>query len=93
MADRQHPLNVEFPKDFSGGVYANSMGVTHTREEFIVDFAMMAPPTGRIMARIIVSPGHMKRMIRALQENLGIYEQQFGQVFIDEPSPSKIPVQ
>lgn len=65
------------------GEYANVMQVLHTKEEFVLDFLNIFPPTGTLMARIIVSPSHMKRMLTALSENLKKYEGQFGNV---EPS-------
>ena len=52
------------------GVYANNTFIAHTREEFIMDFVLVAPPTGKVTARVIISPGHMKRMVKALQDNL-----------------------
>lgn len=74
----QKKININFPPEVQGGVYANNMFVTHTKEEFIMDFIMVAPPTGNVTARVISSPGHMKRILKALQENLGKYEEKFG---------------
>lgn len=62
------------------GEYANAMQVLHTKEEFVLDFLNIFPPTGTLMTRIIVSPSHMKRMLTALSENLKKYEGQFGDV-------------
>jgi hypothetical protein len=81
----QSKLPVKMPDDVLGGVYANQMVVSHTREEFLLDFINLFPPSGVVNARVIVSPGHLKRMIRALQENLGRYESQFGQVMEADP--------
>ena len=47
---------------------------------FVLDFMNVLPPTGVISARVITSPGHFKRITRALQENLARYEQSFGQI-------------
>lgn len=77
-AAQQKKIPIEFPAQLKGGVYANNMMVTHTREEFILDFLMVGPNTGAVTARIIISPGHTKRMIAALQENMRRYEQQHG---------------
>ena len=62
------------------GEYANMMQVLHTKEEFVLDFLNVFPPTGTLNARVIVSPGHFKRMLVAMQENLKKYEDQFGLV-------------
>ena len=83
-------LGVEFPSSLKGGVYSNSMSIGHTREEFIMDFMMIAPPAGAVTARIIMSPGHLKRVISALQNNLGKYEKKFGPIEVAaEPPASK----
>ena len=61
------------------GVYSNLMIVSHTKEEFCLDFInTFNPPT--LTSRVLMSPGHLKRMIRALEENMKKYEEQFGEV-------------
>lgn len=72
------------------GEYANLMQVLHTKEEFVLDFLNVFPPTGTLNARIIVSPGHFKRMLAAMQENLGRYEAQFGDVTASDAPTNKI---
>ncbi len=80
MANGQKEMQVKFPDHLQGGVYANNMVVSHAREEFVMDFLMVAPPAGTVTARVVVSPGHMKRILTALQENVGKYEQMFGEI-------------
>ncbi len=86
-------MNVEFPKELVGGVYANNMAVTHTAEEFIMDFIMIAPPAGVVKSRVIVSPGHMKRILHALKDNLEKYEQKFGPVQMAEEPGGEVTIQ
>jgi hypothetical protein len=93
MAEQTQPkeIQLDFPSHLKGGVYCNNMVVTHTREEFIMDFMMIAPPAGAITARVIMSPGHMKRTVVALQENLKKYEEKFGKLQeAAEPTKGKI---
>jgi hypothetical protein len=73
-------IKVSFPPELQGGAYANNMVVAHTREEFILDFLMVAPPAGTVTARVIVSPGHMKRILDALRDNISKYETTFGSI-------------
>lgn len=73
-------VKIAFPENLRGGVYANNMFVTHTKEEFILDFMMITPPVGSVTARVVISPGHMKRMVSALKQNLEKYEAKFGKV-------------
>jgi hypothetical protein len=81
-------IKINVPEKVQGGVYANNMIVAHTREEFILDFLMVAPPAGTVTARVIVSPGHMKRILEALRDNISKYEQNFGQIrTAEEPKP------
>ena len=90
MAEDKKEIQVAFPDALKGGAYTNNMVVLHTKEEFIMDFMMVAPPTGAITARVITSPGHMKRILKALQENVQKYESQFGQIEASEPPRSPI---
>ncbi len=86
MADKPHEIKVNFPAHLQTGVYANSMLVAHTREEFAMDFSFITPPMGTVIARIITSPGHIKRIISALQDNVKKYEVKFGTIIqAEEP--------
>ena len=89
MAQQQQPkeIKVFFPNELKGGVYSNLMYITHTREEFILDFLMVSPPEGSVTARVVMSPGHIKRTILALQENLKKYEDKFGKIK-EAPEPA-----
>jgi hypothetical protein len=80
MSNGQKEIQVKFPDHLQGGAYANNMVVSHTKEEFVMDFLMVAPPAGSVTARVIVSPGHMKRILAALQENVSKYEDVFGEI-------------
>ncbi len=83
---KERKLPVKFTPHAVGGVYSNQMVISHTREEFLMDFINLFPPEGVVNARVIVSPGHLKRMIRALQDNLSKYEAKFGAI-IEASSP------
>jgi hypothetical protein len=80
MADKPKQIKINIPPHIQAGVYANNMLVTHTKEEFIMDFSFILPPTGSVVARVMTSPGHMKRIITALQENVKKYESRFGTI-------------
>jgi len=76
----QREIKIKFTDDVLRGVYANLMQITHTREEFVLDFANVFPPGGIVTSRVIVSPGHLKRIVKALSENMKKYEGKFGPV-------------
>jgi len=70
------------------GRYANLMSVSHTGEEFVLDFFAVTPSTsgqarGTLVSRVVTSPPHFKRIVAALEDNLEKYEAQFGE--IEEP--------
>ena len=73
------------------GVYANAMQVAHTKEEFIMDFINLFSPQGIVTARVVTSPGHLKRIIAALDENIAKYESQYG-VIEEAPAPPAIDI-
>jgi len=90
MSEERKEIRISFPESLQAGVYANNMSVAHTREEFIIDYLFVAPPGGTVTARVITSPGHLKRMIAALQENLAHYEKNFGPVEAASPPGSGV---
>lgn len=64
-------------KDLKGS-YANALQISHTKEEFFLDFLLIHPPVGQLIKRIIISPSHAKRIKQALQDNIEKYEKSFG---------------
>lgn len=85
----QPSMNVKITDEELKGRYANLVRITHTREEFILDFINMVPPQGVVTSRMVVSPGHLKRLIRALSGNLKMYEKNFGPVQ-EAPEPTDV---
>lgn len=82
-------LNIKIADEELKGRYSNLLRITHTREEFILDFINLVPPQGVVTSRIVTSPGHMKRIIRALRGNLSRYEETFGTVE-EAPEPTTV---
>ena len=73
-------LKVDAAADVLKGTYANNVMISHTGGEFLLDFMTVFPPKGILGARIIVSPGHAKRIAGALTENISRYEKKFGTI-------------
>lgn len=80
MSDQKQSNQVELKiaDNIPGAEYANAMQVNHNRDEFQMMFLNILGATGRVSAKIITNPGHYKRMLMAMQDNLKKYEQQFG---------------
>lgn len=84
--DNKKQIQIKAKDDIMEGKYANMVKVSHTREEFILDFISLFPPVGTLNSRVIMSPGHVKRMVVAMQDNIQKYENRFGSVELsDEP--------
>lgn len=91
MAEQnQNQIQIKVPDADLKGVYSNMMQVAHTQEEFVIDFMNITPPVGVLASRIIVSPGHLKRIIAALADNLKKYEESFGNIKAAPESQQKI---
>lgn len=73
-------INIKATDEKLKGEYSNVMQILHTKEEFVLDFLNVFPPTGTLNSRIILSPGHFKRMMKAMRENLEKYENGFGKI-------------
>jgi hypothetical protein len=64
------------------GEYSNLVMIHHNLEEFTLNFIYIFPngAQGKLLKSMIVSPGHAKRIWRALGENINRYEVQFGAI-------------
>lgn len=81
------PLTIQIDPQHAPGVYANLMMITHRKEEFVLDFLFVQPQRtvegqtiANLRARVITTPEHVKRMLRAIEENLARYEATFGPI-------------
>ena len=73
-------LQIELKEEVAQGTYANLAIITHSSSEFILDFIRVMPgmPKAGVQSRIVLAPEHAKRLLRALEENIGKYERAFG---------------
>ena len=80
--NQQNQLNIELPEEIAEGIYANRSIISHAHTEFVVDFIRMMPnvPKAKVKARVILTPQHAKRLMRALSENIKKFESQFGNI-------------
>jgi hypothetical protein len=75
-------IKIVVSEQMSLGTYANFASIVHNFAEFIIDFGRIVP--GRddvhVVSRVVMTPVHVKQLLRALTENLAIYERNFGEV-------------
>ncbi len=83
-------LNIELSEEIAEGIYSNLAVLSHSNSEFVVDFIKIMPgiPKAKVKARILLTPQHAKRLMRALSENISKYESAFGNIKdVDHPAP------
>ena len=64
------------------GMYSNLVMIQHHAEEFTLNFVYVFPNAtqGKLLSSMIVSPGHAKRIWRALGENISRFEALYGPI-------------
>ena len=72
----QNGINIEITEEIAEGTYANLAIITHSHAEFVIDFVNVMPgtPKSKVKSRIIFTPQHAKRFMKALIENVQRYE-------------------
>ena len=75
-------LNIEISEEVAEGQYANLAIITHSHAEFVIDFVNVMPgtPKSKVKSRIILTPQHAKRLMRALTENIQKFEAAHGTI-------------
>lgn len=78
----QSQLNIEISEEVAEGSYANLAIITHSHAEFVIDFVNVMPgtPKSKVKSRIIFTPQHAKRFMKALIENVQRYEAANGNI-------------
>lgn len=92
MPEPQKQVQIKADEKELLGQYSNLAVVHHNAEEFTLNFIYLFPnvPQGKLVASLILSPAHAKRLLRALQENVARYEAQFG-ALPEGPGPATEP--
>jgi len=75
-------INIELPEDVAEGIYSNLAVITHSNSEFIIDYIRIMPgvPKAKVKARILLTPQHAKRLLKALNENVAKFESVNGTI-------------
>src|SRR5471030_3290713 len=93
MPDQQQlpeqQLNIELTDEMADGKYANLAIITHSFAEFVIDFVNVMPnvPKAKVKSRIVMTPQHAKRLMRALVDNVKRFEAQYGNIK-DQDTPT-----
>lgn len=83
----QREIKIELTPEMASGKYANLAIITHSVNEFFMDFISVVPnaPQARVQSRIIMTPENAKTLLMALQDNIRKYEAKFGTIKPKQP--------
>ncbi len=75
-------LNIQLDDQVAEGIYSNLAIINHSVSEFVVDFVKIMPgvPKSKVKSRIILTPQHAKRLLKALNDNVSRFEQMHGEI-------------
>ena len=91
--NKKDGLNIELSEEIAEGSYSNLAIINHSPSEFVVDFIQMMPGVqkAKVKSRVILTPQHAKRLMKALSDNVNKFENQHGEIKDVDPS-SGIPM-
>ncbi len=93
MADNKNQkgqqINIELDADVAQGIYSNLAIINHSASEFVVDFVSIMPgvPKSKVKSRIVLTPQHAKRLLKALADNVNRFENVHGEIKDFEQPP------
>ncbi|MCU0821175.1 MAG: DUF3467 domain-containing protein [Spirochaetes bacterium] len=81
-------IEIKVDETVAAGVFSNFANITHSAEEYILDFLFINPTPppgfGKLVSRIVMTPGHAKRILYALSNNIKNYEEKFGEIKVSQ---------
>ena len=88
----KNQLNIELSEDVAEGTYSNLAIITHSASEFVIDFIRVMPgmPKAKVKSRVVLTPQHAKRLMKALNDNITKFEAIHGtisEIGLDTPTP------
>ena len=81
-AKQQQQINIELDEKMAEGVYSNLAIINHSVSEFVVDFVSIMPgaPKAKVKSRVVLTPQHAKKFLKALNENVQRFENAHGTI-------------
>jgi hypothetical protein len=90
MADAKPvSLQVSIDDTTAQGHYVNFANILHNPTEFVLDFGRVVPGRAdvKVLSRVLTTPFHAKQLLRALQQNIDIYERNYGEIRSEFAAP------
>jgi len=80
--NKKSQINIELDEKVAEGTYSNLAIINHSVSEFVLDFVSIMPgtPKSKVKSRIILTPQHAKRLVKALSDNVKRFEQAHGPI-------------
>jgi hypothetical protein len=74
--EQPNQLNIEISEEVAEGQYTNLAIITHSHAEFVIDFVNVMPgtPKSKVKSRIVLTPFHAKRFMKAMIDNIKKFE-------------------
>lgn len=79
---QQQSINIELDEKTAEGTYSNLAIINHSVSEFVIDFISMMPgaPKAKVKSRIVLTPQHAKKFLKALSDNVSRFEKAHGAI-------------
>ena len=80
--NKKGQINIELDEKVAQGIYSNLAIINHSQYEFVVDFITIMPgvPKSKVKSRIVLTPQHAKRFLKALNDNVKRFENAHGKI-------------
>ncbi len=90
--EKQVPVKVSIDEATAEGHYANFANILHNPTEFVLDFGRVVPGRAdvKVVSRILTTPYHARQLLRALQQNIELYERNYGPIRSDFQAPQLV---
>lgn len=88
-SNKQQQINIELDEKTAEGIYSNLVIINHSTSEFVLDFVNIMPgiPKAKVKSRIVLTPQHAKRFLKAIGENIHRFEALHGEIKDIEQPP------
>lgn len=82
-------INIELSEEIAEGVYSNLAMIAHSSSEFVIDFIRLMPgvPKAKVKSRVVITPEHAKRLLKALEDNIDKFENTYGDIKSVDEAP------
>jgi len=76
----EQQAHIHLPEDVIEGTYADFVSVWHSRDVFVLDFAVLAQPAtpqqlnARVVSRVRIPPSQVFEIMKALEQQLTAWE-------------------